>query len=523
MPHEPRQIRQDSTILASGEPVAEYRRMSDEHQRYSIENQTRAIRAHAAAHNMVIVRSYADYGKSGLTLGGRAGLQELLSDVEQRKTDYSAVLVYDVSRWGRFQDPDESAYYEFICKRNGIRIIYCAEQFENDASFMGIVSKNLKRAMAAEWSRELSTKVFVGKCHLIELGFRQGGPPGVGLRRMMIDEQGNHKGELFRGQQKNLTTDRVILVPGPQVERNLILRIYDQYLNQGQTKSAIARLLNQEIDPTGSGIVWSQARVHDALTNEKYIGNNVSNRTSIKLKAKQVNNPPEHWVRRNLAFEPIVSADLFSQVKLEQARRRTKLTDEQLIEGLKRLLNTHGLLNTRVIFQDPTLPHPGTISVRFGGLIRAYAKAGYCPIYHLAYGEIGWGLKALHPEVMDGLVLGFQRAGACVSRNEALGQASINDEISIGLFFAKCKRAKNGRRRWLLQIRTKQICDINVIARMSTDNRSIRDYYVIPKIDVKALPRWLMESNGLAVDGYRCDDLTELYELGQRTPLPEVV
>ncbi|MEO6246527.1 MAG: hypothetical protein ABIQ12_13930 [Opitutaceae bacterium] len=27
---------------------------------------------------------------------------------------------YDVSRWGRFQDADESGYYEYICKRAGI-------------------------------------------------------------------------------------------------------------------------------------------------------------------------------------------------------------------------------------------------------------------------------------------------------------------------------------------------------------------------------------------------------------------
>jgi DNA invertase Pin-like site-specific DNA recombinase len=37
------------------------------------------------------------------------------------------VLVYDVSRWGRFQDIDESAHYEFVCKQAGIKVAYCAE------------------------------------------------------------------------------------------------------------------------------------------------------------------------------------------------------------------------------------------------------------------------------------------------------------------------------------------------------------------------------------------------------------
>ena len=56
---------------------------------------------------------------------------------------YRAILVYDVSRWGRFQDTDESAYYEFICKQAGIQVIYCAEQFENDGSPTATIIKSV--------------------------------------------------------------------------------------------------------------------------------------------------------------------------------------------------------------------------------------------------------------------------------------------------------------------------------------------------------------------------------------------
>jgi hypothetical protein len=37
---------------------------------------------------------------------------------------------------GRFQDVDEGAYYEFICKRAGIAVHYCAGEFENDSSLV---------------------------------------------------------------------------------------------------------------------------------------------------------------------------------------------------------------------------------------------------------------------------------------------------------------------------------------------------------------------------------------------------
>ena len=138
--------------------------------------------------------------------------------------DFTAILVYDVSRWGRFQDADESAYYEFICKEAGITVHYCAEQFENDGSLSATIIKSMKPAMAGEYSRELSVKVFTGQCRLIGLGFRQGGMAGYALRRQLVDEQRRPKGELQIGSQKSLQTDRVVLVPGPADEIATVLQ-----------------------------------------------------------------------------------------------------------------------------------------------------------------------------------------------------------------------------------------------------------------------------------------------------------
>jgi DNA invertase Pin-like site-specific DNA recombinase len=189
------------TLLGSSlEPVkpsraAEYVRMSTEHQKYSTENQAEAIRRYADQRGIQIVRTYADEGKSGLKLDGRDALKRLINDVQNGRADFETILVYDVSRWGRFQDADESAYYEYICKRVGIAVHYCAEQFENDGSPVSTIVKGVKRAMAGEYSRELSTKVFAGQCRLIELGYRQGGMPGFGLRRRLIDQSGTAKGE----------------------------------------------------------------------------------------------------------------------------------------------------------------------------------------------------------------------------------------------------------------------------------------------------------------------------------------
>ena len=150
--------------------AAQYLRMSTEHQQYSLDNQAVAITRYAEANSMSIVRTFEDGGRSGLVLSGRTGLQDLLETVQTGKADFDVILVYDVSRWGRFQDSDEGIYYEYLCKRAKIAVHYCAELFPNDTSLTTAVLKTVKRTMAAEYSRELSVKVFAGQCRLIELG-----------------------------------------------------------------------------------------------------------------------------------------------------------------------------------------------------------------------------------------------------------------------------------------------------------------------------------------------------------------
>src|SRR6476660_3131510 len=184
-------------------PAAEYVRMSTDHQQYSTENQHAVIQQFADEHGIVIVRSFIEEGKSGVGIQRRDALQDLLRTVESGQADFRTILVYDVSRWGRFQEPDEGAFYEFRCIRANITVQYCAEQFPTENAPMGAVMKSLKRAMAGEYSRELSAKVFAGQCRLITLGYRQGGTPGYGLRRRLLDQHGRPKAILARGERKS--------------------------------------------------------------------------------------------------------------------------------------------------------------------------------------------------------------------------------------------------------------------------------------------------------------------------------
>jgi DNA invertase Pin-like site-specific DNA recombinase len=202
--------------LVTARPIfaAQYVRKSTDHQKYSTENQREVIRAYATAHGMEVIRTYSDDGISGLTFEKRDALKQLILDVQARNAPFEAILVYDVSRWGRYQDVDESAYYEFICKRSGIAVHYCAEQFANDGSTIAALIKGLKRAMAGEYSRELSVKVFAGQTKLARQGYMIGGLAGYGFCRLLVDQNGAPKCTLAYGEHKSLATDRVLLVLG---------------------------------------------------------------------------------------------------------------------------------------------------------------------------------------------------------------------------------------------------------------------------------------------------------------------
>ncbi len=511
----------DGVTGEAGVPVAQYVRMSTEHQKYSTENQAAAITEYAVRHGMRIVRTYTDSGKSGLNLKGRSGLQALMHDVKQFNPPFSAVLVYDVSRWGRFPDPDEAAVYEHMCKSRGIRVIYCAEPFNNDGSLPSTVFIGIKRSMAAEYSRELSVKVFAGACNIVQHGYRQGGAPGFGLRRQLIDEQHNVKGLLSRGEKKSIQTDRVVLIPGPPEEVAMVHRIYRLFLEEGMPERVIASVLNREGVQSDAGAPWTRGTIHQILTNEKYIGNNVYNRTSFKLKIKHVRNPPDKWIRRDGAFEAVVPVHLFLQAQAVIAARSRHLDDAQLLDLLRRTLERHGSLSGIVIDEDEDAPSSSAYRSRFGSLLRAYSLIGYRPRRDYAYLEINRALRRHHPELIEEMSTSIQRAGGWAVRDPDTDLLTVNGEFTVSLVVARCKPTPAGSHRWRIRFDASLRPDITVVARMDAANLLAFDYYVFPSIDFSAQALPTLEDNGFTLDAYRTDSLDYFYQLAGRVPLQE--
>ena len=165
------------------------------------------------------------------------------------------------------------------------------------------------------------------------------------------------------GQRKSLLTERVILMPGPEQECRTVLWIYDQFI-AGSNETQIAALLNAQGVKNYFGRPWSRGTVCEVLTNEKYSGNNVYNRTSGKMKSRAKPNPESEWVRKDHAFEPVVDIERFHAVQGIYRERSKKITDEELMQGLRDLYAQQGYLSALIIDEADFLPPSSLIRTR---------------------------------------------------------------------------------------------------------------------------------------------------------------
>ena len=237
--------------------------------------------------------------------------------------------------------------------------------------------KTMKRAMAGEYIRELSAKVFTGQCRIARAGYKLGGGPGYGLKRLLVDRDGSAKCILQEGEWKSLSCDRVTYTPGTAEEVRVVQEIYSRFVNDYRPASKIADELNARGVRRDTGEKWDYFSVYGILRNPKYSGCIVFNRTSAKLRGKTRANPREEWIVQPHSFEALVSPEIFDQA---QKRFSAKGRKEKLLEDLRALLQSRKRLTARIIQSDPQTASPAAYYRNFGGLRNAYKLIGYeCP------------------------------------------------------------------------------------------------------------------------------------------------
>ena len=464
--------------------VAQYLRMSTEHQQYSLENQSAAIQKYAEAHGFEIVRTYSDAARSGLVLRRRPGLRQLLQDVVSGTSGYSAILVYDVSRWGRFQDTDESAHYEFLCKSAGVPVHYCAETFANDGTLSSLIMKALKRIMAGEYSRELGAKVLDGQKRLARLGFKQGGVPGYGLRRMLVSPDRYPKQRLDSGERKSIATDRVILIPGPPHEVQIVRDIYRMFVSDKRSVYRIAQELNKKGIEYVCDSKWDYQAVYSVLTHPKYTGGHVFGRTSRKLYTPTVRLPRSEWVLTPGAFEPVVDQTTYSEAQRILQGRTINQSNEELLNSLRGLLASEGRLSLTLIHNSAAIPSPSTYRHRFGSLRRAYELIGYGGAEDFGPIDLRRRTQRLREELISQILAMFPNEVSIVRRGGRWrSQLRLIDGSIVSVIVARSVRVWENTVRWRVAPVLQECKFVTLLARLDEGNCAFLDFHVFPEMD----------------------------------------
>lgn len=504
-------------------PAAQYLRVSTEHQQYSLENQSVAIQKYAESRGFEIILSYFDPARTGVVLRRRLGLQHLLKDVISGAASYRTILVYDVSRWGRFQDTDEAAHYEFMCKEAGIPVHYCAEMFANDNSLSALILKALKRTMAGEYSRELGVKVLDGQKRLAHLGFKQGGMAGYGLRRMLVSPDHQTKQRLAFGERKSIATDRVILVPGPDNELQVIRDIYRMLISDGLSIYAIARELNLRGIEYLEGSRWTHQTVGEVLTNPKYAGFHVYGRTSRRLYTRTIKVPACDWILTKGAFAPVVSAEAFAGAQQVLLTRTVNKSNQEMLDSLRALLAREGRLTLNLIKNSDGAPSPSTYRERFGSLRRAYELIGYGRPNQFGPIDLRRRTRALRDELIVRIRELFPDEVAILRRGGRWRPLlRLWNRVTVSILIVRTIKVWKETVIWQVDPARHECNYVTLLARLDSENRSFLDFHVLPNLD-RSKRFHMREADGWLCRGERITDLRQLCHAAGRAVMKNTV
>jgi len=493
--------------------------MSTDHQRYSIDNQIEAISDYAADHGLDVVRTYADPGKSGLHLKGRLGLQQLLEDIRTGAADYEVLLVYDVSRWGRFQDTDESAYYAHLCSRGGVELVYCAEPFQGFDGPLATIVKGVKRAMAAEYSRELSSKIFRGQAAVVRRGFRPGSRPPYAFERWVVDEGRHRKYRLDPGESKGFAADRVVLVPGPPEEVAQVQLIFALCVDEGMASTQIAKALRAR-GLMRRGKPWTMDKVQVILNREQYVGDSIYNRRSTKLGGPEIRNPESDWVRCADAWSPIIDRQTFERAREMIAGRRPNIwSDEAMLESLADLLRRKGRLTAQIILNDPDSPCLTAIYRHFGSLTQTFAQLGYSGSTSDGYSAAVRGRRDTRRVVLRQIERGLavvHASAQIIPSCDTVRSRGVTARVVTPLV----KSLPSGQSIWTTQPRGASNADVAVAVRLNPGDGTVLDYHIVPGRGLRRR-RINRESSD---DGFsiRCETIGQVVECLCRLKSPQL-
>lgn len=304
-----------------------YARVSTEKQagevQTSISEQKRRGAELAERFGLTVERWYTDEGASGSTVEGRPAFVQLLADCEAMRRsirDPGIIVVLDDSRFGRFDDPDEAAYWRHHLRRLGWIVRFAVGDDIEDVALRHIM-RAVGGAQSTEERQKIRRRARQGIRGAAEQGFWTREAP-FGYRRRVVYPPGNER-ILERGQLK-APNEKVALVPHEE-EAAVVRFMFEAYA----TGEYSLTWLGAEAERMLPGKSWHVGTVRQALMRHAYVGDVVGG-----LRRRDA--PPERYAHRN-AHPPLVSRELFERVQQQlkvNAKRGPAVTSFYLLTGV---------------------------------------------------------------------------------------------------------------------------------------------------------------------------------------------
>jgi len=106
-----------------------------------------------------------------------------------------------------------------------------------------------------------------------------------------------------------------------------------------------------------------------------------------------------------------------------------------------------------------------------------------------------------------------------VRRDEASALLYVNGELRVSIVLCRHERTKSGTSRWAVRLDCGNRPDVTIAVRMDAANENIRDYYVLPAVDMTWEKLRVAEDNGVYLDAYRFQTLNPFVAMTARIPI----
>ncbi len=288
--------------------AAIYARYSSDNQREeSIDAQVRAISEYAQRNGITVVKTYVDEAESAKT-DDRPNFQKMIRDCTEGI--YDCIIVHKLDRFSR--NRYDSAFYKKKLKENGIRLISILENLDDSPE--SIILESVLEGMAEYYSANLARETMKGLKETALKCRHTGGLPPLGY------DIGDDKGY------------KLNLLEAPAVKK-----IFEMY-SDGVSYDMIVDWLNKNGYRTKRGELFGKNSIAAILSNEKYTGVFIFNRTKRKVNSHK-NKPVDEIIRIPDGMPRIIEDVLWLEVQKKLEKNRFKggkhrAKNEYLLTGL---------------------------------------------------------------------------------------------------------------------------------------------------------------------------------------------